>query len=106
MARPAPAGRPPPATPSRCPLDAALHDLAAKRLGVPVHCLLGLGSPEPVSAYTLGIADRETTVADAKRLEDYPILKVKVGGWEDVETLRAGGGAAGAGRRGGRTGAF
>jgi len=72
-----------------CALDNALYDLAARRLGVPVHRLLGLGRPEPVSAYTLGIADRETTVADARRLEGYPILKVKVGGWEDVETLRA-----------------
>jgi L-alanine-DL-glutamate epimerase-like enolase superfamily enzyme len=72
-----------------CALDNALQDLAAKRLGVSVHRLLGLGRPEPVSAYTLGIADRETTVADAKRLGGYPILKVKVGGWEDVETLRA-----------------
>lgn len=70
-------------------LDGALHDLAAKRLGVPVYRLLGLGKPAPVSAYTLGIADRETTVADAGRLRGYPILKVKLGGWEDVETLRA-----------------
>jgi L-Ala-D/L-Glu epimerase len=70
-------------------LDNALHDLAARRLGVPVYRLLGLGRPEPVSAYTLGIADRETTVADAKRLRAHPILKVKVGGWEDIETLRA-----------------
>ena len=72
-----------------CALDCALHDLAAKRLGVPVYRLLGLGRPQPVSAYTLGIADRETTVADAERLRDYPVLKVKLGGWEDVETLRA-----------------
>ncbi len=72
-----------------CALDGALHDLAARRLGVPVYRLLGLGRPEPVSAYTLGIADRETTLADAKRLGGHPILKVKVGGWEDVETLRA-----------------
>jgi L-Ala-D/L-Glu epimerase len=70
-------------------LDNALHDLTARRLGVPVYRLLGLGRPEPVSAYTLGIADRETTVADAKRLGAHPILKVKVGGWEDIETLRA-----------------
>jgi L-Ala-D/L-Glu epimerase len=70
-------------------IDNALHDLAARRLGVPVYRLLGLGRPEPVSAYTLGIADRETTVADAKRLGEHPILKVKVGGWEDIETLRA-----------------
>ena len=69
-------------------LDNALHDLAAKRLGVPVYRLLGLARPEPVSSYTLGIADRETTITDAKRLREYPILKVKVGGWRDVETLR------------------
>ena len=70
-------------------LDNALHDLAAKRLAVPVYRMLGLGKPVPVSAYTLGIADRETTVADAQRLRHYPILKVKLGGWDDVETLRA-----------------
>jgi L-Ala-D/L-Glu epimerase len=70
-------------------IDNALHDLAARRLGVPVYRLLGLGRPEPVSAYTLGIADRETTVAGAKRLREHLILKVKVGGWEDIETLRA-----------------
>ena len=70
-------------------LDNAMHDLAARRLGVPVYRLLGLARPEPVSAYTLGIADRKTTVAHAKRLRAHQILKVKVGGWNDVETLRA-----------------
>ena len=70
-------------------LDNAMHDLAAKRLGMPVYRLLGLARPEPVSAFTLGIADRETTVAYAKRLRVYSILKVKVGGWKDIETLRA-----------------
>src|ERR687889_2311707 len=70
-------------------LDNAMHDLAARRLGVPVYRLLGLAGPDPVSAYTLGIADRETTVAHAKRLRAHQILKVKVGGWKDVETLRA-----------------
>jgi L-alanine-DL-glutamate epimerase-like enolase superfamily enzyme len=70
-------------------LDNALHDLAAKRLGVPVYRMLGLAKPEPVSAYTLGIADRETTITDARRLRAHPILKVKVGGWKDVETLGA-----------------
>ena len=70
-------------------LDAALHDLAARRLGVPVYRLLGLSRPEPQSAYTLGIADPETTVAEARRLSAYPILKMKVGGRDDVETVRA-----------------
>ncbi|WP_228281849.1 dipeptide epimerase [Rubrobacter marinus] len=70
-------------------LDAALHDLAAKRLGVPVYRLLGLARPEPQSAFTLGIADPETTVAEARRLSALPILKMKVGGRGDVETVRA-----------------
>jgi L-Ala-D/L-Glu epimerase len=77
-------------------LDAALHDLAAKRLGIPVYRLLGLGYPEPASAYTLGIADPDTTIEEAKKLSTFPILKMKVGGWEDVETVRAVAGISGA----------
>ena len=74
---------------SKSALDVSLHDLAAKRLGVPVYRLLGLARPAPVSAYTLGIADPETTMADAERLRAFPILKMKVGGEEDIETVRA-----------------
>jgi L-alanine-DL-glutamate epimerase-like enolase superfamily enzyme len=70
-------------------LDAAFHDLAAKRLGIPVYTLLGLARPEPTSAYTLAIAELETTVEEARRLSSLPVLKMKVGGWEDVETVRA-----------------
>ncbi len=77
-------------------LDGALHDLAAKRLGVPVYRLLGLGHPEPASAYTLGIAEPDTTIEEAKKLTSFPILKMKVGGWEDVETVRAVAGISGA----------
>lgn len=74
---------------ARAALDAALHDLEAKRLGVPVYELLGLARPEPVSAYTLAIAELETTVAEAKRLKGFPVLKMKVGGEEDFATVRA-----------------
>ena len=70
-------------------LDAALHDLAAKRLEVPVYKLLGLARPEPESAYTLAIAQLETTIAEAKRLSGFPILKMKVGSEEDLEAVRA-----------------
>jgi L-alanine-DL-glutamate epimerase-like enolase superfamily enzyme len=69
-------------------LDVALHDLVAKRLGVPVYRLLGLACPEPVSAYTLAIAELEITVAEAKKLLGFPILKVKMGGGEDIKTVR------------------
>jgi L-alanine-DL-glutamate epimerase-like enolase superfamily enzyme len=70
-------------------LDAALHDLAAKRLGVPVYEMLRLARPEPVSAYTLAIAETASTIAEAERLTGFPILKMKVGGEEDLETVRA-----------------
>jgi L-alanine-DL-glutamate epimerase-like enolase superfamily enzyme len=70
-------------------LDAALHDLAAKRLEIPVYRLLGLARPEPVSAYTLAIADLETTLREAEGLVGFPIFKMKVGGEEDLETVRA-----------------
>ena len=76
-------------TTARTALDSALHDLAAKRLGIPLYRLLGLARPEPVSAYTLGIAEPETTGEEARRLSDFPILKMKVGGREDLETVRA-----------------
>jgi len=74
---------------ARTALDSALHDLVAKRLGVPLYRLLGLARPEPISAYTLGIAEPGTTVEEARRLSAFPILKMKVGGWKDVETVRA-----------------
>jgi L-alanine-DL-glutamate epimerase-like enolase superfamily enzyme len=70
-------------------LDSALHDLAAKRLGVPVYRLLGLARPEPASAYTLAIADPETILREAKELASFPVLKIKVGSEEDLEKVRA-----------------
>jgi L-Ala-D/L-Glu epimerase len=75
--------------PALAALDGSLHDLAAKRLGVPVFRLLGLARPEPTSAITLPIAEPETTVEEAKGLSAFPILKLKVGGKRDLETVRA-----------------
>ncbi len=70
-------------------LDSALHDLTARTLGVPVYRLLGLARHEPRSAYTLSIADRETTLREAEKLSGFPILKMKVGSGEDLATVRA-----------------
>jgi L-alanine-DL-glutamate epimerase-like enolase superfamily enzyme len=70
-------------------VSAALHDLAAKRLGVPLYRLLGLDPARaPRSSYTIPI----TTDDDALRraLDDaaqYPILKVKLGGPRDADTI-------------------
>jgi L-Ala-D/L-Glu epimerase len=62
-------------------VSAALHDLAAKRLGVPLWKLWGLDPARaPRSSFTIGIAEDDAAlrhkVAEA---EAYPVLKVKLG---------------------------
>lgn len=70
-------------------VSAALHDLVGKRLGVPVHRMLGLDAVNaPLSSFTIGIADNDglrQRVADAAQ---YPILKVKLGTDRDEEIIR------------------
>jgi L-alanine-DL-glutamate epimerase-like enolase superfamily enzyme len=74
---------------AKAAVSAALHDLAAKRLGVPLYRMLGLDPAKaPPSSFTIPI----TTDDDALRraLEDaapYPILKVKLGGPRDADTI-------------------
>jgi L-alanine-DL-glutamate epimerase-like enolase superfamily enzyme len=68
-------------------VSAALHDLAAKRLGVPLWKLWGLDAARrPRSSFTIAIAPDEATLR--RRVEDaaaYPILKVKLGSAEGIE---------------------
>ena len=70
-------------------VSAALHDLAAKRLGVPLFRMFGLDPANaPPSSFTIPI----TTDDDGLRraLEDaapYPVLKVKLGGPRDADTI-------------------
>ncbi|HET9029507.1 MAG TPA: dipeptide epimerase [Candidatus Aquilonibacter sp.] len=74
-------------------LDLALHDLVGKRLGVPVCALLGLDPLQtPLTSFTIGIADPETTLRKLAEIGDHPVLKVKLGlgtAREQVETIAA-----------------
>jgi len=73
-----------------CALDLALHDYVGKRLGVPVYRLLGLDPGEAKqTSFTIGIADIDTMVSKTREAAHMPILKVKVGTGEEVETLEA-----------------
>jgi L-Ala-D/L-Glu epimerase len=73
----------------KCAIDIALHDLAGKRLGIPVRELLGVDGELPPTDFTLGI-DAPAVVAErARRAADFPALKIKVGGPADLETLEA-----------------
>lgn len=73
-----------------CAVDSALHDWAARRLGVPVWRLLGLDRPSVQTAFTLGVATpAETDIKLREAVQaGFPILKVKVGTAHDEENLR------------------
>ena len=76
---------------ARAALDIALHDLIGKELGKPLYALLGLDPARtPVTSFTIGIADPETTLYKLAEVADHPILKIKLGigtPSEQVETL-------------------
>ncbi|HYC06879.1 MAG TPA: dipeptide epimerase [Candidatus Binatia bacterium] len=74
---------------AKCALDIALHDLVAKRLGLPVHRLLGLSADIPPTDFTLGLDEPAVVAARAQRAAGFPALKIKVGGPHDIETLEA-----------------
>jgi L-Ala-D/L-Glu epimerase len=73
-----------------CALDIALHDLAAKRLGVPLYELLGLDPRDAKqTSFTIGIADLATMLAKTREAQHFPTLKIKVGAGGEVETFDA-----------------
>jgi L-alanine-DL-glutamate epimerase-like enolase superfamily enzyme len=73
----------------KCAIDIALHDLAGKRLGLPVRQLIDLPGELPPTDFTLGIDEPSVVAARAQRAAAFPALKIKVGGPADVETLAA-----------------
>jgi L-alanine-DL-glutamate epimerase-like enolase superfamily enzyme len=74
---------------ARAALSAALHDLAGKRLGVPLWKLWGLDAARaPKSTFTIGIDSVEKMQAKVKEAAEYPILKIKLGSDRDIEILR------------------
>jgi L-alanine-DL-glutamate epimerase-like enolase superfamily enzyme len=74
---------------ARAALSAALHDLAGKRLGVPVYRLWGLDPAKaPRSTFTIGLDTPERIRAKVLEAEQYPILKIKLGTDRDEEILR------------------
>jgi L-alanine-DL-glutamate epimerase-like enolase superfamily enzyme len=70
-------------------LDAALHDWIGKRLGQPLWRLLGLERLGPPTSYTIGLDSVEGTRARARRAGEFKVLKIKVGGPDDLARLEA-----------------
>jgi L-Ala-D/L-Glu epimerase len=74
---------------AKCAIDTAIHDLAGKAAGLPVHRLLGLGTDIPPTDFTLGLDEPSVVAERARRASGFPALKIKCGGPADVATLEA-----------------
>jgi L-alanine-DL-glutamate epimerase-like enolase superfamily enzyme len=75
---------------ARLAVSAALHDLAARRVGLPLWKWWGLDpAAAPRSSFTIAIApDDDTLRARVREARDYPLLKIKLGTPRDREILR------------------
>lgn len=73
---------------ARVAISTALHDLVAKRAGVPLWKYWGLDAARaPRSTFTIGIDTIEKMRDKVREASEYPILKVKLGTDRDVEIL-------------------
>jgi L-alanine-DL-glutamate epimerase-like enolase superfamily enzyme len=77
---------------AKAALDAALHDLQGKLLGMPVFRLLGMPRSGPPTSWTIWLGDPDDMARRAERAaSSYRRLKLKLGGGDglDVERVRA-----------------
>jgi len=78
-----------PAGAARCAIDCALWDLEAKQSDTPVWQLAGLPEPAPLrTAMTLSL-DTPEIMANRARQMQASLLKLKLGGAEDIARIRA-----------------
>jgi L-Ala-D/L-Glu epimerase / N-acetyl-D-glutamate racemase len=77
---------------AKAALDAALHDLQGKLLGIPAFRLLGLPRTGPPTSWTIWLGDPDDMAQRAERAAaSYRRLKLKLGGRDglDVDRVRA-----------------
>ena len=71
-------------------ISAALHDLAGKKLGVPVYKMWGLDPARaPLSSFTIAIASSDDELRERiGQAAQYPVLKIKLGTARDEHIIR------------------
>jgi L-Ala-D/L-Glu epimerase / N-acetyl-D-glutamate racemase len=80
---------PPGSLAARNAIDLALHDLMGKQLGQPLYRLLGLNPQKtPLTSFTVSI-NEPALVAERAIQSKMPIIKIKLGGEDDKETVSA-----------------
>jgi L-Ala-D/L-Glu epimerase / N-acetyl-D-glutamate racemase len=79
-----------PAGAARNALDCAFWDLEAKRAAKPVHALVGLPAPQPLTtAYTISLGTPQMMAEAARTASARKLLKIKLGGAGDPERIAA-----------------
>ena len=79
-----------PAGAARNAIDCALWDLESKQAGLRAYALAGLDAPKPViTAFTLSLDTPQKMQAAAARHAERPLLKIKLGGEDDMARLEA-----------------
>ncbi|MDZ7307145.1 MAG: dipeptide epimerase [candidate division KSB1 bacterium] len=75
---------------AKAALDMALLDWVTQKLQIPVHALRGLNPLlTPTTSYSIGIDSPQAVYEKIREAESYPILKIKLGGRQDEEIMRA-----------------
>ncbi|MFH0988835.1 MAG: dipeptide epimerase [bacterium] len=76
-------------TSAKAALDLALHDWIGKKLNIPLYRYWGLDKHRtPMTSFTIGIDTPEMIEKKVREAEEYPILKIKLGGDHDTEIIR------------------
>jgi L-alanine-DL-glutamate epimerase-like enolase superfamily enzyme len=79
-----------PAGAARNALDCALWDLEAKSAGVRAWTLAGFARLDPVkTCFTISLGEPQAMAAQARREARRPMLKIKIGGVDDLDRLVA-----------------
>ena len=78
-----------PAGAARCAVDCALWDLEAKLTGTPVWKLAGLPEPGPVETAVTVSLDTAEAMGQAAKSTPSKLLKLKLGGPEDLDRIEA-----------------
>lgn len=74
---------------ARAAVSSAMHDLHARKAGLPLHKLWGLSADaSPLSSFTIAIDDVEGLRRRVSDAAEYPILKIKLGTDRDEEIVR------------------
>ncbi|MEX1274678.1 MAG: dipeptide epimerase [Bacteroidota bacterium] len=75
---------------AKAAVDIALHDWIGGKMNLPLWKYWGLDKNKtPISSFTIGIDAPEVIERKVREAEEYPILKVKLGGENDQEIIRA-----------------